>query len=184
MFVTEPIAADVNVADDAVNAPILISANASPLSEKLTVPDGLVVASLNTLITPSEASLTAPANLRFVDAENVPAGLTAAEVTLAFVLSNVKVVVVGTALTTCVPLNVASTEATTTMSPTANPWVAAVVSVATFEVNALFVIVPVSVEANAVPYSVIRPRSTASVMFSLPTNISGSATARVQGIYL
>jgi len=88
------------VIEDAVSPATLISANASPLSEKLTELDGLIVASLNALITPSDASLTTPANLRFVVAENVPAGLTAADVTFAASLTNVNVVVVGTLATT------------------------------------------------------------------------------------
>ena len=135
---------------------------------------------MNALITPSDASLTTPANLRFVAADVVPAGLTAADVTLAFVFANVNVVDVGTLATTCVPLNVASTVPTTTISPTANECAVPVVNVATLLVNALLVTVLVNVDANAVPYSAIRPRSTASVVLSFPTKISGSATARVE----
>ena len=174
VFVTEPI-----VAEEAVIAATLISANANPDSAKFTEPEGLAVASLNALITPSEASLTIPANLRFVAADVVPAGLTAADVTFVAVLAYVNVVDVGTLATTCVPLNVASTPPTTTMSPIANEWAVVVVNVATSFANALLVTVLVSVAANAVPYSLIRPRSTASVELLLPTKIKGSATARV-----
>jgi len=75
------------VIEDAVNAATLISANDSPPSEKLITVVGFVVASLNTLNTPSDASLTAPANLRLVVTSAVPAGETAADVTFALVLS-------------------------------------------------------------------------------------------------
>ena len=166
---TFPITADVSVAEDAVSTATLISAYASPDSEKLTVDEGLIVASLNALITPSDASLTTPANLRFVAADVVPAGLTAADVTLAFVFANVNVVDVGTLATTWVPLNVASTLPTTTISPTARECAVPVVNVATLLVKDLLVTVLVNVDANAVPYSAIRPRSTASVVLSFPT---------------
>ena len=89
------------------------------------------------------------------------------------------VVVVGTLTTTCVPLNVASTPPTTIISPTSNECVVPVVNVATLVANALLLTVLVNVSANAVPYSAIRPRSTASVVLFAPTKIKGSATESV-----
>ena len=53
----------------------------------------------------------------------VPAGLTAADTTSVAVLAKRKLVVPGTAVMTCVPLKVASTPATTTVSPIAKPQV-------------------------------------------------------------
>ena len=80
----------------------MIVAKPDPASEKLIVDVGLVVMSLINLITPSEASRDTAANLRCRDTDTEPAA--AAEVTLAFSLANVKVVVVGTVAMVKVPL--------------------------------------------------------------------------------
>ena len=67
--------------------------------------------------------------------------LEAAEVTLVAVLAKVKVVVVGTVVSTHVPLKVVSTPVIFTVSPTNKPCAADVVIVATFEVKALLLTV-------------------------------------------
>jgi hypothetical protein len=85
VFVTEPIAAE-----DAVSPATLKSLNDNPPSLKFTDPDGFVVASLNALTTPSEASLTSPANLLFEETSACPTGVTDADVTSAASLKNVK----------------------------------------------------------------------------------------------
>ena len=77
VFVTEPIVA----------LPTTMPAYEAPASDKLITVVGLVVASLKNLTSPSDASRITPANLRLVVTSALPAGDTAAEVTLAFVLS-------------------------------------------------------------------------------------------------
>ena len=69
----------------------------------------------------------------------VTAPTAVAEATAAFVFAKVNVVEV-TPVIVKVPLKTESTLLTTTDFPTVNPWALEVVSVATFEVSALFVI--------------------------------------------
>ncbi len=74
-----------------------MSAYTVPASAKLIVVVGFVVMFVKNLMTPSEASLATAANLRCPYTETEPEAAT--EVTLVAVLSNVNVVVVGTAFT-------------------------------------------------------------------------------------